>query len=577
MTFQKVVLIIGLVFFVSPKMYGDAISNTSNNTLKISLPYGPLTIDPHYVANEIEEMIARELFEGLFTSDHHGNLQLGIAESFSSSEDCRRLEFSIRSNARWQNGDPVTAKDFVASWKRLLDPAFKTRNASFGKYLETFKAVNDKKLEVTLKIPNPATGTDSESCQERVSRLFYHPAFAPLHQTTIKHFASKLITARTKKVDMDAIVANGAFILESIKRPDIVLSKNAQYWDNETVTLQQVKFTTTPNEWAEKRSMLEERFDLAFYRVRPVVPEEDMEQHTLIESAGWQLYFLLTNAAFASEEIKRLLSTVVDREGLVNVARGMPSPLTDEEAVSRSPAKKECVLCDRPSIPRPPMTEIWSGNGRMAPARGLFLQSDFLDAGRNWMPTHNFKFGECKPSVNESLLEEVRSQWDMVTIDLGPDYHPNLIINRGSDFHKRLALDFQRFSTYLRTDNNDTFGVVIEAEDWKEYQGQIQSREFNMALVMANFDSTDPLDIVRLQKLLQAGGFEGLANEVEELSRDTTIESSQFLDLVDEIVVGSGAIIPLIFVKPTIIVSKKVAGVYANPLDFHPLKHVSIR
>src|SRR5690606_7384851 len=66
--------------------------------------------------------IQRDLFEGLIAELPSGELTPGVAERWDISNDGLRYTFYLRKNARWSNGDPVTAHDFVFSWRRLVDP-----------------------------------------------------------------------------------------------------------------------------------------------------------------------------------------------------------------------------------------------------------------------------------------------------------------------------------------------------------------------------------------------------------------------------------------------------------------------
>ena len=81
-------------------------------------------IDPHEVTGNIEHRVISSLFEGLMNPDPQTNLPIpGIAESWELSKDLKVYTFKIRSNAKWSNGEALTANDFVFSWKRLLTPS----------------------------------------------------------------------------------------------------------------------------------------------------------------------------------------------------------------------------------------------------------------------------------------------------------------------------------------------------------------------------------------------------------------------------------------------------------------------
>src|SRR4030088_1619298 len=82
----------------------------------------PESIDPAEITGQLDGRVAYALFEGLLHFDGLGRPQPGIAQSWEISPDRRIYTFHLRPEAKWSNGDPVTANDFVASWKRALLP-----------------------------------------------------------------------------------------------------------------------------------------------------------------------------------------------------------------------------------------------------------------------------------------------------------------------------------------------------------------------------------------------------------------------------------------------------------------------
>ena len=140
----------------------------------------PKTLDPHLATGVPESDILRALFEGLVSQSPANDLEAepGVAESWTHNADFTRWTFTIRDNARWSNGEPVTAGDFVYSWQRILSPALGSEYAEMLYVIanaEAFhqgeiadfaqvgvKAPDARRLEVTLKEIGRA------SCRERV-------------------------------------------------------------------------------------------------------------------------------------------------------------------------------------------------------------------------------------------------------------------------------------------------------------------------------------------------------------------------------------------------------------------------
>src|SRR5689334_3706581 len=82
----------------------------------------PETLDPQKTSTVVESDLLLDLYEGLVTYDAKANVVPGVAESWTVNDDGTAYLFKLRANAKWSNGDPVTAGDFVFSFRRLMNP-----------------------------------------------------------------------------------------------------------------------------------------------------------------------------------------------------------------------------------------------------------------------------------------------------------------------------------------------------------------------------------------------------------------------------------------------------------------------
>ncbi len=106
-----------LTLFCSSLFASPQVLNLGNGT-------EPRDLDPHTVTGIPEFQITQNLFEGLVGKDPKTlEPTPGVAESWKISKDGKTYTFKLRENAKWTNGEPITASDFIYSWKRLLDPA----------------------------------------------------------------------------------------------------------------------------------------------------------------------------------------------------------------------------------------------------------------------------------------------------------------------------------------------------------------------------------------------------------------------------------------------------------------------
>ena len=134
----------------------------------------PQTLDQAHTSIDVEANILKDLYEGLTVYDAAGNVTPGVAESWTVSDDGLVYTFKLRANAKWSNGDPVTADDFVYSFRRVEDPKeaagyayilYPIKNAEAINTAKAdnpmapdqlgMKAVDAKTLEITLERPTP--------------------------------------------------------------------------------------------------------------------------------------------------------------------------------------------------------------------------------------------------------------------------------------------------------------------------------------------------------------------------------------------------------------------------------------
>jgi oligopeptide transport system substrate-binding protein len=200
----------------------------------------PETLDPALASGVPANNVIREMFEGLTAVDNNGKVVPGVAESWKQTDPTTWV-FKLRKNAKWSNGDPVTAEDFVYGMRRFVDPATASKYAStYGIFLQNAKEIIDGKKPLTelgvkavdantveIKTPFPAG-----FLPEVVSNL----QLGPVHKATIEKFGKEW----TKPGN---IVGNGSFTLKDWQvNSKIVLTKSPTYWDARNVQLTQVTY-----------------------------------------------------------------------------------------------------------------------------------------------------------------------------------------------------------------------------------------------------------------------------------------------------------------------------------------------
>ncbi|MFV0385493.1 peptide ABC transporter substrate-binding protein [Paracoccus sp. (in: a-proteobacteria)] len=201
------------------------------------------SLDPHKNTDVEGSHVLRQLFEGLLNEDKTGAMVPGVAESYDVSDDKLTYTFHLR-DAKWSNGDPVTAGDFVYGWQRAANPATASEYAWFIELMNIVnatevvkgdkapeelgvKALDDKTLQVTLATPTPY-----------FVKTLAHPTTYPVNRKVVEELGDDW----TKPGNL---VGNGAYKLDSHDLGvSLVVSKNDTYWDADHTIIDKVDFIT---------------------------------------------------------------------------------------------------------------------------------------------------------------------------------------------------------------------------------------------------------------------------------------------------------------------------------------------
>lgn len=207
----------------------------------------PTSLDPQKMEGKSEGLIAYQLFEGLVTKDSAGKTEPGVAESWDSSPDFKTWTFHLRENAKWSNGDPVTAQDFVYSWQRLADPKNASPYASYLTFLQVENAqdiIEGKKAPSTLSVEAKDDHTFVIHLTNPVPYavgLTNHFALLPVNKKAIEKFGDKWVRKGN-------LVGNGAYTLaDHVINEKIVFERNPLYWNNDKSVINQATFLAIDN------------------------------------------------------------------------------------------------------------------------------------------------------------------------------------------------------------------------------------------------------------------------------------------------------------------------------------------
>ena len=339
--FNKTFSFLMLMLFISLTGCGSGESNVSLGNKTGILYWGngtePASLDPHIATGVPEHHIMSSVMEGLVLKDRRSlEPRPGVAESWTISDDGRVYTFKLRDDARWSNGDPHIANDYVWSWWRALQPAlgnqyaymlFPIKNAKryYDRETEDFgdvgvKALDKRTLQVTLTNPTPY-----------FLQLLDHYSLFPVHQATIEKFGNA--DQRGTRWSYEGnLVSNGPFKLDEWKiNRHITVTRNLHYWDNDNVALNGIVFKPVENTVTEERM-----FRAGQLHVTSSVPADKISTYRKSNSTELKIapylgtYFYRLNIKtpqLQDRRVRRALGMAIDREKLVeNITKGGQIP-----------------------------------------------------------------------------------------------------------------------------------------------------------------------------------------------------------------------------------------------------------
>ncbi len=306
-------------------------------TLLVGNPAEPQDLDPQLLTAGTEYDIIVALCEGLCVLDERTSQpEPAAAAAWEVSADGLVYTFHLRPAARWSNGDPLTAQDFVASWRRALTPAFASENAYLLYPLKNAAALNagrladfsllgaeardDHTLRLTLESPTPY-----------LPALTALPVWFPVNPRVLAKFGA-LNERHPAWTRPENFVGNGPFTLtEWTPNARLVATKSPTYWDAARVRLDRIIFLTT-----ESTDVDERNFRAGQVHITAGLPAAKIDNYRATNPAALRtdpflqaifLRFNTTRPPFTDARVRRAFSLAIDRDAIANrVLRGGQAP-----------------------------------------------------------------------------------------------------------------------------------------------------------------------------------------------------------------------------------------------------------
>ena len=298
---------------------GSAQASASDLNVMLETPVESL--DPQQATDGTSFEVIADYTDGLMQMDADGKSVPAIAESYDVSTDGLTYTFHLRKDAKWSNGDPVTAADFVFGWQRAVDPSVASEYAymlsDIGQVKNAAEIIAGKKdkAELGVKAVDDTTlEVDLVAPVSYFASLMYFPTFYPVNQ---KFFET---CADTYGTSPETTLSDGAFVLDSYEpaATQFHLTKNADYYDAQRVKLAGLNYQVIQDSQQALMSYQTGTLDMTLVNGEQVDQVKDDPAFKAV-GAGY-LWYVSPNIAkvpeLANQNIRMALTMAIDRASI---------------------------------------------------------------------------------------------------------------------------------------------------------------------------------------------------------------------------------------------------------------------
>jgi oligopeptide transport system substrate-binding protein len=310
----------------------------SAKVLQVGNGTEPQDLDPHLVTGVTEHHLIISLLEGLITDHPSGEgYAPGVAERWENSSDRLTWTFHLRPDARWSNGDPVTAQDFIQSFRRILTPSMAAEYAYKLHHVVGAQEYNEGKITdfSAVGFSAPDARTLVMQLKHPVPYLPYslkHYAWFPVHLPTLAKHGPIDQKTGNRWTRPENFVGNGPFALKEWRANQYIrVERSPTYWDTKAVKLDAIVFHAIDDVNTEERA-----FRGGQLHVTSTVPPDKIATYRRDQPGllridpyyGTYYYrFNLTRPPLDDVRVRRALALSIDREQLIRAAvRGGQEP-----------------------------------------------------------------------------------------------------------------------------------------------------------------------------------------------------------------------------------------------------------
>ena len=294
-------------------------TSTSGSLLKVQIDAEVASMDPQIATDGISFEVLAAATEGLYSLSDDGSAVEAIADKVEKSEDGLTYTVTLK-DTKWSNGTPVTAKDFVFAWRRLVDPA----TASEYSFIAGIAGIKNADAIVNGEMTPDQLGITAKDDKTLVIELdtpvpFFEslmafPSFFPVNEEFYNKCGDKFATT------VDTILCNGAFKVASYEpaATTINLEKNTNYWDADKVQLSGIQYQVIKDSQQTMLSYQNGDLDVATLSGEQVEQfQSDPEFKNIMSGYLWYIASNKKVAGLDNENLRKALALSYDKEAII--------------------------------------------------------------------------------------------------------------------------------------------------------------------------------------------------------------------------------------------------------------------
>ncbi len=519
-------LAVGMLLLTGLWSCDDQSSQLTTQGLKRGLAGEPASLDPAEAADHFSFQVLQDLYEGLTIESSTGDVLPGVASSWTVDSSGTEYTFHIRENARWSNGEPVRARDFVTAWQRVLDPK-RGSQAS-----DDLRLIAGAPQIISGRLPPSALGAYAQSDNVLVVKLGQP---APYLLQVLTHSATFPVysEASASAHESDKWISNGPYILSKwLPGTRLELIRNSSYWDKSNVKIPIVAYEISSDQNSQLTQYRAGQLDITDIVPSNAIPWIQAEHPRELVVAPFlaTAYFglNLSTTIFASNvKIRKALAMAIDRNRVAAI----------------------------------------QGFGQ-SPAYGIVPPETWNYSQQNW------------PWANQSDVERIKEAkrlYEEAGYSVGKPLRLRLLFNANTVIKETAVLIAAMWK--------ETLGVETELTE-EEYRVFLQTRHdksrWDVARLgwIADFnDASNFLDAFRKDSPNNDTGYVNASFDalLDEAARTPDPQIRRLiLQAAERVMLDDYPVLPLYYFVSKRLVKPYVIGVQPNPLDRLPSKELTL-